>query len=220
MNSVFSVQFTFPAERPLTVLLDEHELVTLMTLGASPELLVLGFLVNQRLIGSAAAIESISVDWKSGTATVRSRGAPARDLAPPPRRSGLRQRPRLGILAHAHAAYRCRQAARSILEARIRGSTLLQLAGCHAPARQHPPARQVGAQLRAVSRCAPAGVRRGCEPAQCSRYHMRVDGAARHQRRRQGVVHHRAVDGRDGHQGGAMRRAHHGISQRCVGHGI
>jgi FdhD protein len=65
-----------PAERPLTVLLDDRELVTLMTLGASPELLVLGFLFNQRLIENAAAIESILVDWKSGTATVRTHGSP------------------------------------------------------------------------------------------------------------------------------------------------
>jgi FdhD protein len=65
-----------PAERPLTVLLDDRELVTLMTLGASPELLVLGFLLNQRLIKNAAAIESISVDWKSSTATVRTHGSP------------------------------------------------------------------------------------------------------------------------------------------------
>jgi FdhD protein len=65
-----------PAERPLTVLLDDRELVTLMTLGASPELLVLGFLFNQRLIENAAAIESISVDWNSSTATVRTQGLP------------------------------------------------------------------------------------------------------------------------------------------------
>ncbi len=65
-----------PAERPLTVRLDDRELVTLMTLGASPELLVLGFLFNQRLIKHAAAIESISVDWKSGTAAVTTHGSP------------------------------------------------------------------------------------------------------------------------------------------------
>jgi FdhD protein len=64
-----------PAERPLTVMLDDRELVTLMTLGASPELLVLGFLFNQRLITDAAAVESIVVDWKSSTATVRTRAA-------------------------------------------------------------------------------------------------------------------------------------------------
>jgi FdhD protein len=62
-----------PAERPLTVFMDGRELVTLMTLGASPELLVLGFLGNQRLIESAAAIEAISVDWNSGAAHVTSR---------------------------------------------------------------------------------------------------------------------------------------------------
>ena len=75
-----------PAERPLTVLLDDRELVTLMTLGASPELLVLGFLFNQRLIKNAAAIESISVDWKSGTATVNTHGA-ARAISGPPLRT-------------------------------------------------------------------------------------------------------------------------------------
>jgi FdhD protein len=72
-----------PAERPLTVLLDDRELVTLMTLGASPELLVLGFLFNQRLIKNAAAIESISVDWNSSTATVRTHGLPQMSAAAP-----------------------------------------------------------------------------------------------------------------------------------------
>ena len=75
-----------PAERPLTVLLDGRELVTLMTLGASPELLVLGFLFNQRLIESAAAVESIAVDWKSSTATVKTRGPP-REISATPLRS-------------------------------------------------------------------------------------------------------------------------------------
>jgi FdhD protein len=72
-----------PAERPLTVLLDERELVTLMTLGASPELLVLGFLFNQRLIEHAADIESIYVDWKSGTASVSTRGLPRKNSGVP-----------------------------------------------------------------------------------------------------------------------------------------
>ena len=75
-----------PAERPLTVLLDDRELVTLMTLGASPELLVLGFLFNQRLIRNAAEIESISVDWKLGTAAVRTRGL-AREISAAPLRT-------------------------------------------------------------------------------------------------------------------------------------
>jgi FdhD protein len=38
--------------------------------------LVLGFLFNQRLIESAAAVESILVDWRSGTAMVRTHAVP------------------------------------------------------------------------------------------------------------------------------------------------
>ncbi|MBL8325099.1 MAG: formate dehydrogenase accessory sulfurtransferase FdhD [Rubrivivax sp.] len=60
-----------PAERPLTVFVDKRELVTLMTLGAMPELLVLGYLVNQRLIERVEQVESITVDWDVGAAAVR-----------------------------------------------------------------------------------------------------------------------------------------------------
>ena len=62
-----------PAERPLTVFVDKRELVTLMTLGACPELLVLGYLRNQRLIASVAEVESVSVDWSVGAAAVKTR---------------------------------------------------------------------------------------------------------------------------------------------------
>jgi FdhD protein len=62
-----------PAERPLTVFVDKRELVTLMTLGQCPELLVLGYLRNQRLIRSAAEVESITVDWDVSAAAVRTR---------------------------------------------------------------------------------------------------------------------------------------------------
>jgi FdhD protein len=62
-----------PAERPLTVFVDKRELVTLMTLGAEPELLVLGYLRNQRLVGSMDEVESITVDWDVGAAAVHTR---------------------------------------------------------------------------------------------------------------------------------------------------
>jgi FdhD protein len=62
-----------PAERPLTVFVDKRELVTLMTLGACPELLVLGYLRNQRLVGAVDEIESITVDWDVGAAAVKTR---------------------------------------------------------------------------------------------------------------------------------------------------
>ena len=64
---------SIPAERALTVYVDKRELVTLMTLGAHPELLVLGFLRNQRLVQSVSEVESITVDWEVGAAAVKTR---------------------------------------------------------------------------------------------------------------------------------------------------
>ena len=69
-----SQRMSIPAERALTVYVDKRELVTLMTLGAHPELLVLGYLRNQRLISDASQVESITVDWEVGAAAVRTRG--------------------------------------------------------------------------------------------------------------------------------------------------
>lgn len=66
-----------PAERALTIYFDKKELVTLMTLGAEPELLVLGFLRNQRLIDSVDQIESITVDWTIGEGEVGEPGVAA-----------------------------------------------------------------------------------------------------------------------------------------------
>ena len=64
---------SIPAERALTVYVDKRELVTLMTLGANPELLVLGYLRNQRLVREVAEIQSITVDWDVGAAAVKTR---------------------------------------------------------------------------------------------------------------------------------------------------
>ncbi len=61
---------SIPAERDLTVYVDKRELVTLMTLGAQPELLVLGFLRNQRLVSTVGDIASITVDWDVNAASV------------------------------------------------------------------------------------------------------------------------------------------------------
>ena len=66
-------QVQIPAERPLTIYVDKRELVTLMTLGALPELLVLGYLRNQRLVQSVHDIESITVDWEVNAAAVKTR---------------------------------------------------------------------------------------------------------------------------------------------------
>ena len=64
---------SIPAERDLTVYVDRRELVTLMTLGAQPELLVLGFLRNQRLVASVDEVESVTVDWEVNSAAVKTR---------------------------------------------------------------------------------------------------------------------------------------------------
>jgi len=50
-------------EFPLTIKVDEREVVTLMTLGTCPEALTLGYLRNQRLIEDISAIKSVTVDW-------------------------------------------------------------------------------------------------------------------------------------------------------------
>lgn len=114
-----------PAERALTVFIDGRELVTLMTLGASPELLVLGFLCNQRLIECAGAIETISVDWNLASAHVTSR-EPAHRVDSQPQRivaGGSGQGSIYArMLAHVNAVKLPR-----IDEARIGASTLRQL---------------------------------------------------------------------------------------------
>ena len=66
-------RISIPAERALTVFVDNRELVTLMTLGAAPELLVLGYLLNQRLVESVADIDSVTVDWDVNAAAVKTR---------------------------------------------------------------------------------------------------------------------------------------------------
>ena len=50
-------------EFPLTIKVDDREIVTLMTLGTYPEALTLGYLRNQRLIEDLEEIASVEVDW-------------------------------------------------------------------------------------------------------------------------------------------------------------
>ncbi|EEX92378.1 hypothetical protein VIOR3934_01628 [Vibrio orientalis CIP 102891 = ATCC 33934] len=57
-------------ERPLTVLLNWKEVVTLMTLGSRPESLVLGYLKNQSFISDPDALESVIIDWETHSAAV------------------------------------------------------------------------------------------------------------------------------------------------------
>ena len=50
-------------EFPLTIKVDDREVVTLMTLGTWPEALTLGYLRNQRLVEDIEDIRSVEVDW-------------------------------------------------------------------------------------------------------------------------------------------------------------
>ncbi|MCG9698088.1 formate dehydrogenase accessory sulfurtransferase FdhD [Shewanella sp. Isolate11] len=57
-------------ERPLTVYLNWQPIVTLMTLGARPEALALGYLKNQGFISDVSKLESVIVDWEVNSAAV------------------------------------------------------------------------------------------------------------------------------------------------------
>ena len=60
-------------EHPLTLYVDKKELVTIMTLGAAPEALAIGFLRNQRLVESIEQIVSVQVDWEVNAVAVTTR---------------------------------------------------------------------------------------------------------------------------------------------------
>ncbi len=60
-------------EHPLTLYVDKREILTLMTLGAAPEALAIGYLRNQRLLGSIDEIVSVQVDWEVNSVVVNTR---------------------------------------------------------------------------------------------------------------------------------------------------
>ena len=60
-------------EHPLTLYIDKREIVTLMTLGQAPEALTIGYLRNQRLVGSLEEIAAVQVDWETDSVAVTTR---------------------------------------------------------------------------------------------------------------------------------------------------
>ncbi len=64
-------------ERPLTIYLNKREIVTLMTLGADPEALVVGYLKNQGFIERVEDLTVVQVDWDVESAAVVTRKEPA-----------------------------------------------------------------------------------------------------------------------------------------------
>jgi FdhD protein len=63
------------------VYLDKRELVTLMTLGDAPEHLALGWLRNQRILGSIDAIAAVQVDWDTDSVAITSRSLRERGVS-------------------------------------------------------------------------------------------------------------------------------------------
>ncbi len=66
-------QVRIAGESPLTLKVDDLEVVTLMTLGTHPEELSLGFLRNQRLIDNIEDIQSVKVNWDKETVNIVTR---------------------------------------------------------------------------------------------------------------------------------------------------
>jgi FdhD protein len=60
-------------EHPLTVYVDKKEILTIMTLGAAPEALVLGYLRNQRLVENIEDIVAVQIDWEVNAASIYTR---------------------------------------------------------------------------------------------------------------------------------------------------
>ena len=59
-----------PGESPLTLYVDEREIVTLMTIGAHPEALALGYLRNQRFVDELEQVKSVNVDHRTESVRV------------------------------------------------------------------------------------------------------------------------------------------------------
>jgi len=68
-----TVPTAIAGEHPLTLYLDKREVVTLMTLGGAPEALAIGYLRNQRLLGSIEEIAAVQVDWETDSVVVTTR---------------------------------------------------------------------------------------------------------------------------------------------------
>ncbi|MDQ6621567.1 MAG: formate dehydrogenase accessory sulfurtransferase FdhD [Pseudomonadota bacterium] len=66
-------EIAIAGEHPLTLYVDRQEIVTMMTLGAAPEALAIGYLRNQRLLHSIEDVMSVQVDWEVNAVAVTTR---------------------------------------------------------------------------------------------------------------------------------------------------
>ena len=70
-QSGHKAEVVIAGEHPLSIKIDDQELVTLMTLGSHPEALALGYVRNQGLFEKIEDIESVNIDWENETASIR-----------------------------------------------------------------------------------------------------------------------------------------------------
>ena len=66
-----AVDVPIVVERPLTVFLNGQEIVTLMTVGDHPELLAVGYLVNQNMLRPDDTVTAVDMDEETETVVVR-----------------------------------------------------------------------------------------------------------------------------------------------------
>ena len=67
------VQTLVVAERPLTLFLNGREIVTMMTIGDRPDLLAVGYLLNQSMLKADDEIAAVDYDEDIATVVVRTR---------------------------------------------------------------------------------------------------------------------------------------------------
>jgi FdhD protein len=68
-----SVETAVVAERPLTLFLNAREIVTMMTIGDRPDLLAVGYLLNQNMLKGDDEITGVEYDADIATVVVRTR---------------------------------------------------------------------------------------------------------------------------------------------------
>ena len=169
-----------------------------MTLGPAPEALAIGYLRNQRLVGSIDEILSVQVDWDVNAVAVTTRNGLADLDGRMEKRTvttGCGQGTVFGELMD------------EIESIKLPDDVLYHRSDVLRPDRQRAAPRnhlQAG-RRRARLRAAPSGrrnpdVRRGRRPPQRGRRDRRPDVARPHRRRRQDFLHHRPAHLRNGDQ--------------------
>ncbi len=191
-------------EHPLTLYVDKREIVTLMTLGQAPEALAIGYLRNQRLVGSIEEIAEVQVDWDTDAVAVTTRNRSVgenRKMREKMKKrtvtTGCGQGTVFGDLMEEIDSIRLRDDVRlteetlyGLLDTVRRYETIYKSAGA-----VHGCALADGAEI--------ISFRRGRGTPQRGGRHRRADVARRHRRLGQDLLYHRAAHLGDGHQGGA-----------------